>query len=501
MRTMRQEPIILILSLLCHSLFATTYFVSNSGDNSNDGLSLSDAFETLQYAADIVTAGDSVLVENGTYSGFALWSGGNAAAPIVFKAIGDNVLINAPCTTNDGINVENADYVVIEGFIVNDQPRNGIRIVNAHHCIVRNNRCDNNYERGIFTGFTDDILIEYNVCTNSIDEHGIYVSNSSDRPVIRFNECFGNNATGIHMNGDLSAGGDGIISDAEVYGNILHDNNLAAGINMDGVENALVYNNLIYNNHNAQGIALFQQDGAIPSRSAKIYNNTIIVPEDGRWGILVNTGANPGTEIFNNIIINLHSWRGCISTESTEQLSSDYNILNDKMSNQGDGSTITFNQWQALGLDTHSALAGSLDAIFINPTQHDYHLANAASQAVDAGMNLPEVSTDIEGNPRPSGTNYDIGAFEYQMPTALADILEKSNISFHPNPFKAEIFLSHNELHELSFSLVSTLGKEVFRGKVIDNKILVGNQPNGTYILTIRDKRGGIVHSGMVVKL
>src|SRR5690606_3081783 len=128
-------------------------------------------------------------------------------------------------------------------------------------------------------------------------------------------------------------------------------------------------------------------------------------------------------------------------------------------------------------------------------------LANAASQAVDAGMNLPEVSTDIEGNPRPSGTNYDIGAFEYQMPTALADILEKSNISFHPNPFKAEIFLSHNELHELSFSLVSTLGKEVFRGKVIDNKILVGNQPNGTYILTIRDKRGGIVHSGMVVKL
>ena len=44
------------------------------------------------------------------------------------------------------------------------------------------------------------------------------------------------NAIGIHMNGDLSAGGDGIISDAQVYGNILHDNNTAAGINMDGVE-------------------------------------------------------------------------------------------------------------------------------------------------------------------------------------------------------------------------------------------------------------------------
>ena len=48
------------------------------------------------------------------------------------------------------------------------------------------------------------------------------------------------------MNGDLSAGGDGIISDAQIYGNIIYDNNLAAGINMDGLENPIVYNNLIY---------------------------------------------------------------------------------------------------------------------------------------------------------------------------------------------------------------------------------------------------------------
>ena len=364
------KPII-ILTLatlfLSNPILATTYFVSNSGDDSNDGLTLANAFETLQYAADIVIAGDSVLVENGAYTGFALWNGGTSSEPIVFKASGNNVLINAPCSTSDGINIENANYVTIDGFIVNDQPRNGIRLALANHCIVRNNSCDNNYERGIFTAFTDDFLIEYNVCTNSIDEHGIYVSNSSDRPIIRFNECFGNNNIGIHMNGDLSAGGDGIISDAQVYGNILHDNNLAAGLNMDGVENPLIYNNLIYNNHNAQGIALFQQDGAIPSRGAKIYNNTIIVPDDGRWGILVNTGSNVGTEIFNNIIINLHSWRGCISTESTDQFSSDYNILNDKLSNQGDGSTISFSEWQALGLDQHSMIANSLSTIFVDP--------------------------------------------------------------------------------------------------------------------------------------
>ena len=51
-----------------------------------------------------------------------------------------------------------------------------------------------------------------------------------------------------------------------------------------GLKNPIIYNNLIYNNHFAQGIALFQQDGAIVSHGAKIYNNTIIVPSDGKMG-------------------------------------------------------------------------------------------------------------------------------------------------------------------------------------------------------------------------
>jgi parallel beta-helix repeat protein len=501
---MPYKPILFLyfsIYFFCNSISATTYFVSNSGDDLNDGLTLSTAFETLQNAADIVTAGDSVLVENGTYVGFALWNGGNSSAPIVFKTLGENVLINEPCSTTDGINVENADYVIIDGFIVNDQPRNGIRLALANNCIVRNNSCDNNFERGIFTAFTDDILIENNVCSNSIDEHGIYVSNSSDRPIIRFNECFGNNNIGIHMNGDLSAGGDGIISDAQVYGNVLHDNNLAAGLNMDGLENPLIFNNLIYNNHNAQGIALFQQDGAIPTRGAKIYNNTIIVPDDGRWGILVNSGSNIGTEIFNNIIINQHSWRGCISTESIDQFSSDYNILNDKMSDEGDGSTISLSDWQNLGLDQNSLIVNPLATIFVDPSQHDYHLLDANSQAVDAGTTIPSVDVDLDGNLRPSGSGFDIGAYEFQGTTALADILEKSKISFHPNPFKSDIFLSNTDLDKLYFSLTNITGKEVFRGKVIDNKITVGNHPKGTYILTIRNEEGRIVHSGMVVKI
>lgn len=205
------------LAFLAKSSNATNYYVSNSGSNSNNGLSLLNAFETLQYASDIVSIGDSVFVENGSYKGFNHSISGTLSAPIVFfLLIGNNVTITEVNSINYGINVENADCVVIDGFIVNNLPKAAIRFALADNCTVRNCRCDNNYERGIFTGFTDDFLTENNICSNSIDEHGIYVSNSSDRAILRYNKCFGNNGAGIHLNADASSGGDGIMSDIEV---------------------------------------------------------------------------------------------------------------------------------------------------------------------------------------------------------------------------------------------------------------------------------------------
>lgn len=488
------------------SLFAVNYFVTNAGSNSNSGLSLNNAFLTLQFAADKVIAGDTVFVQNGSYVGFDIREkNGTANAPIVFKALADNVLIHQKGPIrNDGINVENADYVVIDGFIVNNMPGNGngIRVVLADHCVVRNCRCDSNAERGIFTGFTNDILIEFNVCTNSIDEHGIYVSNSSDRPIIRFNECFGNNNIGIHMNGDLSAGGDGIISDPQIYGNIIHDNGLAAGINLDGVENAKIYNNLIYNNHFAQGIALFQQDGAIMTRGAKIFNNTIIVPSDGRWGILMYDSANVGTEIYNNIIINLHDWRGCIALESKAQFKSDYNILNNKMSLQGDGSSAILSVWQAEGLDAHSLLAGSLDAIFKNPATGDYHL-NPTSQAVNAGTSLVNtlVTHDLDAVKRPVGAAYDIGCYEYATTVTSNKTLNPNDLFFiYPNPTNKAFQLSSVEVVNKvqKAELIDGVGRIVKIFSPPFSQFSVQGVPAGLYFLRFLLESGAIGQSQKV---
>jgi parallel beta-helix repeat protein len=484
--------LLLCLILFSFNILAQNYYVSNSGNNTS-GLTLSTAFHTIQQAVNVIGAGDTVFVANGTYSGFDIRDKyGSVGSPIVFKAMGDNVLINLKGPIrDDGINVENADYIVIDGFICNNMLNtgNGIRVVVANHCVIRNCRCDNNAERGILTGFTDDILIEYNICSNSIDEHGIYVSNSSDRPIIRFNECYGNNGCGIHMNGDASMGDDGIIHDAQVYGNKIHDNNTASAINMDGVLNSVIYNNLIYNNHDCQGIVLFQIDGGVVSSGAKIFNNTIIVPADGRWGILLQgEGANVNTQIYNNIIINQHSFRGCIGVRGTNQFASDYNILNDRLcSNGDDGPIISLATWQGLGFDTHSEVSGSLTDIFVNPSLNDYHL-KSGSQAIDKGSNFVNsvVLYDMEGYIRPGGSLYDVGAYEYGA-LMLVDQKKMENIKIWPNPATDYLSITYPNLQTAIKKIeLFDIHGQIIKSFEPNHVISLETIPSGLYLIKIQ---------------
>ena len=399
-------------------LFAKTYYVSNSGNDSYNGESADSAFATIQHAANTVTAGDSVLVLNGDYQGFDLRGvDGTESDPIVFMANGDNVRITSENPrTDDGINLEGPDWVVIDGFIVTGVPRNGIRLVTAEHITIKNNTCLNN-SRGIFTGFVDYVLIENNLCAYSDDEHGIYHSNSGDNPIIRNNICHHNNSCGIHMNGDLSMGGDGMITDAIVEGNIVYENGEAggSGINCSGVADSKIFNNLLYQNH-ASGISLYKGGSAYGSYNTKVYNNTIINASDSRWCVNIGDSSTTADTLYNNILINLHSWRGSIAIDevSLNEFYSDYNIVINAFSRDGDATAISLSEWQELGCDTHSMLADSMNQIFADWGNGDFHLL-ASSQAVDSGTSAVSaiVTCDLDKISRPQGDEYDIGAYEY----------------------------------------------------------------------------------------
>jgi parallel beta-helix repeat protein len=407
-----------VLLCLASPLAADTFHVAPppAGSNSNSG-SEAAPWATLQHAADSVAAGDTVIVQAGSYTGMYLTSSGTAEAPIVFRAAdGEIASVTADNpVTPDGINIEGADYVVIQGFTVNGRGRAGIRAVLCEHVTIRENSLDANEKWGILTGFCDDLLIEDNVASNSQIEHGIYVSNSGDRPVIRGNLLFDNAANGIHMNGDVSLGGDGVISGALVEDNVIFGNGAqgGSGINGDGVQDSLFRNNLIYDTH-ASGISLYQIDGGEPSSDNSVLNNTIIVAADGRWGINVQDGST-GNTVKNNIVYSRHGYRGAMSVceECLIGFASDHNVVENRFTLDDGDSVLTLPEWQsATGQDSNSVSVADVDALFVDSAAGNYHLVPGA--AVDVGENLPGVPDDLDGTPRPLGSAWDAGCYEFE---------------------------------------------------------------------------------------
>ncbi len=404
-----------------------TFYVAPTGSDANAGISAAAPWLTLQHAAGKVAAGDTVIVAAGNYTGFHLTTDGTAAARITFSAQpGVNITTRNPVTA-DGINLEGASYVTIEGFTVNGMPRTGIRSVTNDFVVIRNNSMDQNNSWGILTGFSDDLLIENNVCSRSKVEHGIYVSNSGDRPVIRGNTCWGNNANGIHMNGDLSAGsgggttdGDGVITNAVVENNTLYDNGAAggSGINCDGVQRSTIRNNLIYNSK-ASGISLYRIDGGQPSSGNWVSNNTVLVSvagatTTGRWALNV-MNASTGNTVRNNVFYSHHSFRGAVSVsaDSLPNFTSDYNAVEDRFSADGGGTGVSLAAWRAAtGQDKNSFAVADPTTLFVNAAAGNYRL-RAGSAAIDTGTSDFASVVDFEGHARPYGGGYDIGYDEY----------------------------------------------------------------------------------------
>src|SRR6185312_11043000 len=70
-------------------------------------------------------------------------------------------------------------------------------------------------------------------------------------------------------------------------------------------------------------------------------------------------------------------------------------------------------QWRTTyGQDAHSFVT-TASQLFVNAAGRDYHL-KAGSAAINAGtvMSAAPPATDFDGNARPAGGAYDIGAFE-----------------------------------------------------------------------------------------
>jgi parallel beta-helix repeat protein len=418
-------------NITARSSFYSLYYVAMDGNDDNVG-SESHPWRTLQHAADMAQPGDTILVRSGTYPGLRIESSGTANAWITLRAEdGASVTINQPGPRNkhnSDVEIETWEgdgvvaYWIIQGFEVANAPSWGIDIRGSetgksHHIIIGDNQVHHNGlstgRTGIFAAFADDVQIVGNE-SYANGEHGIYVNNSSDRFIIRGNRLHNNASCGLHLNGDASMGGDGIMSDGLIESNIIYENGTSGGaaINMDGVTNTTLRNNLLYNNH-ASGIAIFQEDGAVCSHDNSILHNTIVMPADGRWAVTIGAGGCRNNKLYNNILYSYHTYRGSISLAAPNLtgFQSDYNVVIGRFSTDDGDTVINLVEWRKSGYEAHSFIA-SPDSLFVDATGNDYHLRQD-SLAINAGRGGLGVGSDLEYYQRPSGGGFDIGAYEY----------------------------------------------------------------------------------------
>jgi hypothetical protein len=393
----------------------------------------SQEYSTIQSAVNAAQPGDTVLVFDGNYQGCRISRSGIAANPITLKANGSNAVINRDSSSGDGVYLSDVSNVKIDGFIIQDV--NG-RCISAHNAsptdpmtniIIQNITCRRSGLDGFYLSEVSESLIQNNYISatglrdspGGMAAHGIYLANAgSKNTTLRNNTiirdpAYPDYSAGVHINGDKSVGGDGIISGLLIENNrfISCYNN---GINMDGVQSSVFRNNLIYG-CGRHALRSYRIDGAQGPKNLQIYNNTFIVPADAAsWAIKLTDDAG-GHTIFNNILLNLGSSGGslCVSNNS---FFSNNNLTINRMSRDGENSVITLSTWKSqTGQDANSATT-SPTMLFISSASADYHL-KSGSPAINAGREylntIAAASLDLDGTTRPQGDSWDIGAYEY----------------------------------------------------------------------------------------
>lgn len=417
----------LLLMLSCAAA-GDDLVVASDGDDSGKGTHES-PWKTLQRAVDAATPGDTIVLKDGVYAGCRIRRSGEEGRPITLKAenkwgavikgLGDKCRRDAviEIVADDSTSV--TGWWTLDGLDVDGTgARDCVLPVWTTHITIRNSKMHDSDWPCIMAGHSDYMVLDDNMAYGSRRSHGIYMANSASHGVLRRNRSYHNGKCGIHMNGDLSCGPDGIMHDWLVEENVIYDNGLVTGggaINCDGVCESVFRNNLLFGNHRT-GMTFYAIDAAVGSSRNLIANNTVVMAGDGSWPILMPKAEkvlSPASNRFvNNILLPGNANVGSILVHAPDVagFESDYNVTCGRYSVDGGETLVDAPEWRKLGYDRHS-LTATLDALFANPSAGDYR-PRPGSAAIDAGAALKEVMRDIEGVTRPQGKGYDIGCYE-----------------------------------------------------------------------------------------
>jgi hypothetical protein len=449
------------------------YYVSTNGSDDNPGTS-DKPWKTVNYGVnkDIVKAGDTILVQPGTYTELiTLGKSGNSESGYITLKANGNVTLRDPDPINGGfregvIQSAGKGYWNIEGFRIENSSWAGISLRDANNIIIQNNHTyetgasgiivlpetyygggeaeitsknikvlNNTVERanwrwqgnGDGNGTQEALSIwgvdGFEVANNTLKEgkrEGIDAKVGSRNGSIHDNTVTGQalvSGTPRGYNGGPAIYLDGNRADMfniDVYNNVVF-NNTADGIviadevpNQGDVSNIRVYNNVVYGN-GIQGVNGGQGIGVISNvRNVEIVNNTVV---KNVQDILIDGTDYLGGYKTHDILV-----RNNIFTDSAYRNGFIEDVDNLTLDNNlfSDKFEKLYDGGTGLGnlKASNNTMVKSVE--FASLDGNNFHLTSA-SKAINTAS--PEIGKyaqfDKDGKQRNQGGGVDMGAYEY----------------------------------------------------------------------------------------
>jgi len=370
----------------------------------------SGTYTTIQAAANVAQAGDTVEIGAGTYQeAVKPTNSGTVSAPITYKnRAGEKVIIDGKkslYSTNGLVNLDGKSNINMSGISVLNSPKHaiygyqvnninldqvevgassdgGIVMITGTNVVISNSDIHNTNDKGTSAN-NEAISINningFEVKNNKVyncGEEGIDAKYGATNGTIHDNQAYSNRGPNIYLDA---------ATNTKVYNNIARNatNNTKAGIMLavesyaavKKLDNIDIFNNQLINNQGS-GVVFWKENNNYVVSNIRIVNN--VMYGNSKNGINFGAGGFTGTNVVRNNIMT-----GNVSTATAGT------VGNFSLSNN---------------LTTGNPL-------YVSPTTGDFHLL-AGSPAIDTGNAMLAPAFDFANSARPQGAGYDMGVFE-----------------------------------------------------------------------------------------
>jgi len=401
---------------------AATYYVATTGNDANScaqARSESTPKRTGSSGVSCLSSGDTLYLRQGSYvGGFggSIVSGGGswASATKIASYPGETATLTGPGGTAKVFLFSSNSYVILDGLVL-DGGWDGLKIeTSAHHIRFINGEIKNSANQGVLTGGPGgNEFINCNIHHNggggplgSTFEHAMYITDDGNGLIENCDIHDNTFGYGLHFFGGART------AFYTIRNNRIRNNQF--GVLLGDVADSLFNNNIVTGNGNGIKVKNFRN---------KIYSNTVY-GNDGYPGIWVD---GKGHDIANNIVFQNSSGYGAGGIFVDSGANPGHTIRNNLSSGNGSNFADPTNKATL----SNNLIGDQFDPLFVNAAAGDFHI-QSGSQAVDVGITLTEVTTDYDGISRPQGTGYDMGAHEFQGGSTPFLPSQPTNLAVNP---------------------------------------------------------------------